>query len=343
MSVQVCLDGSDQLRHISKAASAKTFVGQVAEPAFDQVQPGTRRRNEVQVEPWMPPEPELHARMLVRPVIVHDEMQIESGRGFDLDLFEEANELLVPMPRHAVANHLAVEHAQGRKHGGRAVAFVVVRHRSTAAFLQRKARLGAIEGLDLTFLVDAQDQGLVRRIEVEADHIVELLDKVLVPAELEGPDEMGLEVVSLPDTPNRGLAETLCLSHAPRAPVGRGGRGRVQRGLDDGPDFACGDAGDTTGTRSVLFQTDQSQGQKPLPPELHRGSGHVQFPGDVLIEDAIRRQLNDPCTLDQSEGDTPAMRPSGQDRALVGRQQDRGCTSHVPQGKSSRTYMSSYL
>jgi hypothetical protein len=39
--------------------------------------------------------------------------------------------------------------------------------------------------LDLTFLVDAQDQGLVRRIQIEPDHVGELLQEVLVAAELE--------------------------------------------------------------------------------------------------------------------------------------------------------------
>ena len=328
--VQVLFDRSDKLPHVAETAPPDALVGAIAEPALDQVQPGTRSGDKVQVEPRMPAEPGFHPRVRVGPVIVHDQMQIELGRRLGVDCLEEPDEFLVPMPRHAVADDFPIEHAQGRKQGGRAVAFVVVRHRSTAAFLQRKARLGAIEGLDLALLVDAQDQGLVRWIEVEPDDIVELLDKVRVPADLEGPDEMGLEVVSLPDTPNRRLAEALGLGHAPRAPVGRGWRCRVQRGLDDCPDFAFGDAGDTTGTRSVRFQTRQSQGQKPLPPELHRGSGNFQFPGDGLIEDAIRGHLNDPCTLHQSEWETPAMRPSGQGRALFGRQQDRGGRSHVP-------------
>ena len=96
------------------------------------------------MEPGMSLEPRLHARVLVGRVVVHDDMQIEFGRGLDVDLPEESNELLVPMPRHAVANHLAVEHAEGRKQGGRAVAPVVVRHRPTAAFFHGKTGLGAV-------------------------------------------------------------------------------------------------------------------------------------------------------------------------------------------------------
>lgn len=330
MVVQVLCDRSDKLRHAAETASTDTLVGQFAEPPLDQVQPGTRRRDEMQVEPRVPPKPGCHARVLVGPIVVYNQMQIEFGPRRCVDLLEEPDEFLVSMPRHAVADDFPIEHAQGREQGGRAVAFVVVRHGATAAPLQRKAWLGAVEGLDLALLVDAQDQGLVRGIEVEPDDIVELLDKLLVPAELEGPDEMGLETMLLPDTPNRRLAEALGLGHGPRTPVGGGRRCRVQRGLDDGPDFAFGDAWDTTSTRGVFFQARHSKRQKPLSPKLHRGPGNFQLPGDVLIEDAIRGHLNNPSTLHQSEWDTPAMRPSGHDRALLERQKDRSCGSHAP-------------
>jgi len=52
---------------------------------------------------------------------------------------------------------------------------VVVGHRATAARAQRQAGLGAIERLDLTLLVGAQHQGVLRRVEVEAHHILEFL------------------------------------------------------------------------------------------------------------------------------------------------------------------------
>ena len=328
MIVQILFDGGDQLRHAAKAAAADTFVGDFAEPPLHHVQPGTRSWDEVQMEPWMSPEPRLHARVLVGRVIVHDDMQIEFGRGLDVDLLEETDELLMPMARHAVANHLAVEHAEGRKQGGRAVALVVVRHRPTAAFLHWKTGLGAVQGLDLTFLVHAQDKGFVRGIEIQSDDIVELLDKVFVAADLEGLDEMGLEVVLLPDTLNGHSTDALRPRHGAHAPVGCSRRLRVQRGLDDCPDLAVGDAWDTTGTWSVLFQARQPKGQKPLSPELDRGPGDVQFPGDVLIEAAIGRHLHDLCTLHQAQWDPPAMGPGGQDRLLFGGQDNGGSASH---------------
>jgi|GEM_PF-5457625 len=65
--------------------------------------------------------------MLVGSVVVHDDMQVEFGRRLCVDLFEEADEFLMPMPRRAVSDHLSVEYAEGCKQSGRTVAFVVVR------------------------------------------------------------------------------------------------------------------------------------------------------------------------------------------------------------------------
>jgi len=52
-----------------------------------------------------------------------------------------------------------------RPQGGGPVAFVVVSHRPAAPLLHRQPWLGAIQGLDLTLFVDAQHDGLSRRIQ----------------------------------------------------------------------------------------------------------------------------------------------------------------------------------
>src|SRR3990172_2896344 len=93
--------------------------------------------------------------------------------------------------------------------------------------------------------------------------------------------------------------------------------------------FAFGDAWHTTGTWSVLFQARQPKGQKPLSPELDRGPGDFQFPGDVLIEAAIGRHLHDLCTLHQAQWEPPATGPGGQDRLLFGGQDNGGSASHA--------------
>ncbi len=87
----------------------------------------------------MPFEPELHSRMFVGTIIDYNQMKIQSEGGFSTYLLEETNKLLVSMTRYAVADNFAVQHTECRKQGGRAVALVIVSHRSahTAFFSSR--------------------------------------------------------------------------------------------------------------------------------------------------------------------------------------------------------------
>ena len=57
----------------------------------------------------------------------------------------------MPVLLHAASEHGAVEDIQRGKQGRGAMPLIVVRHGAAAAFLQRQARLRAIECLDLFF------------------------------------------------------------------------------------------------------------------------------------------------------------------------------------------------
>ena len=114
-------------------------------------------------------EPAFDRGSLVGGVIVDDEMQVEIRLCPFVDGLEEAQELAMPVAGHAFADNGAVEHVESRKQGRGAVALVVMRHRPAAALLHRQPGLGAVEGLDLALFIDRQHQGLVGRIEVEAD------------------------------------------------------------------------------------------------------------------------------------------------------------------------------
>ena len=56
-----------------------------------------------------------------------------------------------------------------------AVALVVVGHRAAASGLHRQTRLRAVESLNLALLVDAQHDGLVRRVQVQPHDVGQLL------------------------------------------------------------------------------------------------------------------------------------------------------------------------
>ena len=65
-------------------------------------------------------------------------------------------------------------------------------HGAAFAGLERQAGLGAVKGLDLRFLVDRDDDGMHRRVHVEADDILDLLGESRVGGCLEGADPVRL-------------------------------------------------------------------------------------------------------------------------------------------------------
>src|SRR5215472_2485892 len=88
-------------------------------------------------------EPGAYFGMLVSSIIVEDRVDQLAGRHSGFDAVQKADEFLVAMPRHAVADHRAVEDIECREQRGRAVADVIVGHGSGPAALDRQAGLGA--------------------------------------------------------------------------------------------------------------------------------------------------------------------------------------------------------
>lgn len=223
------------------------------------------------------------------------------------------------MSRHAIANDRAIEHVQRGKQGRCAIPFVVVRLPGRDSRPQRQERLSAVEGLNLTFLVDAENQGFVGRIQIKPDHIVEFLDEALVAAELEGFDQMRFQVVLLPDPVNGVFAQALGLGHTSRAPVGGIGRRRVQGGVDDGLDLVVRNPGNTPRARRILFEPRQPKRQETLTPELHSGPRDAQGTCNILAQQPVGSFANNLRALNQSEREATSRSPFVQHRAFVGR------------------------
>ena len=235
-----------------------------------------------------------------------------------MDQLQEPNKFLVSVSGHAVSDDCAIEHAQSREQRRRAVARIVVGLAFGNAGAQRGCRSCPIEGLNLTLLVDAENQSLVGRVEVKPHHIVKLFAEVLVFAEFEGFDKMRLQVVSPPNTSHSRLAEPLRLGHAPSAPVSRVGWRAVQCCGDNSIYFSLKNSWLAPRTRSIFLQPGKTQGQESLAPQLNRGSRYVQFLSDVLAQKTIGGQANNLGALDLTERKAPPQRPSVQCLALLG-------------------------
>jgi arabinofuranosyltransferase len=208
--VVVLHEGLDLLDEISDAAkrpTANRSLGDQVEPDLDLIEPRRIGGRVVDVEAGARGEPTTDARVLVRRVVVDDEMDVELLRDRLFDVTQELKELLVAMPALALGEDATGSDIEGREEGGRPVADVVVGDAFDVAEADRQHGLGAVEGLDLALLVDTQDDRVVGRIQIEPDDVTHLLDEEGIRRDLEVLLAMGLKAERLPDALYGGLRD----------------------------------------------------------------------------------------------------------------------------------------
>src|SRR4051794_16304555 len=137
----------------AEGAAADGLAFDDAEPDLDEVEPGRGGRGEVHVHALVGLEPAADLDALVRGVVVHHQVQFTLGIGLG-DLFEEAQELLMPVPRLTGRGEVAGGDLQRGEQRGGAVPHIVVAAPLGQPGLQRQDRRAAIQSLDLRLLVD---------------------------------------------------------------------------------------------------------------------------------------------------------------------------------------------
>src|SRR5581483_4236845 len=103
----------------------------------------------------------------------------------------------------------AVDRTIGRIQRGeqsrRAVTFVVMGHGLAATALERQSRLGAIQSLNLAFLVYAQHQSMFGRVQIQADDVLQFFRELGTVADFEALHPMWFQPVTAPDAANAGF------------------------------------------------------------------------------------------------------------------------------------------
>src|SRR5205809_7769757 len=112
-------------------------------------------------------------------------MQLLVSRGLLINPTQEFQPLLVAMPIHAGADNFSIRDIECGEQRGRTVALIIVSPRFTSPFLHRKSWLGSIQSLNLALLIDGEDQGMLRWIQVSPHDIFQPLDELRIVAELE--------------------------------------------------------------------------------------------------------------------------------------------------------------
>ena len=97
----------------------------------------------------------------------------------------------------------------------------------------RQDRLAAVQRLDLALFVDTEHQRAVRRREIEAYDVADLVHEQRIARQLEGLRAVRLHAEGRPYPPDRRVRQSALPGHRADRPVGRVGRRRLQRPLDD--------------------------------------------------------------------------------------------------------------
>src|SRR5258706_5137271 len=124
------------------------------------------------------------------------------------------------VPLRAVGKNFALQIVQGGKQRQCAVAIVIVRARGHVPLAQGKTRLASFQRLALAFLITTQHDGLLRRRQIQADNVPELLLELPVVGQFERASLVRLQIVAEPQLLNPTLGNTRLLGHAPATPPG---------------------------------------------------------------------------------------------------------------------------
>ena len=135
----------------------------------------------------------------------------------------------------------------------------------------------AVQGLHLALLIAGQNNGVFRRVQIQTDHILQLLDKLFVVGKFEGACQMRLQAMSPPDSPYRGLADAGCPGHQGPAPVRGVRRLPFDRLLHDPGPLPAADRGNPSTAGSVLFDSPEAIFNETIAPTSGLLTSDVQL------------------------------------------------------------------
>src|SRR5580658_10721869 len=101
-------------------------------------------------------QPFLHLGMFVRSVVIQNHVDVQRRIDALVDAIQESQKLLMTMTRLALGDDRSLEHIESSEEGGGSMALIIVRLPFRQARAQGKNGLGAIQRLNLTFLVHAE-------------------------------------------------------------------------------------------------------------------------------------------------------------------------------------------
>jgi hypothetical protein len=121
-------------------------------------------------------------------------------------------ELGLAVPVIALIGYRTGGHLKSGEQRGGAIALVVVGPLLRQARSQRQERGGPVQGLDLGLLIHAQHDRLLRRVQVQPDHVADLGLQLRVGGELERLPPPRLDPVLAPGAGHSGIPDPQVLA-----------------------------------------------------------------------------------------------------------------------------------
>ena len=229
----------------------------------------------------------------------------------------------MPVARLAVGEDGAGGDVEGGKQGGGAMADIVVGDAFDIAQPHGQHGLGAAQGLNLDFLIDAQHHGVIGRVQIQAHDVAHLLDEERIGGELEGFAAMRLQGKALKDPVHGGFRQPVGFRGLANTPVGSGGRPGLQRTAQQRGHLFVGNRAWPTRTQLVIQALDAVL-DETLPPLAHRGLRPPQARGNLGVGAAFGGPQHQPGPRHQRMRKTPGCGKSSQVLLLLRRQFQRG-------------------
>ena len=152
---------------------------------------------------------------------------------------------------------------------------VVVGHSFDIAEPHGQHRLGAIQCLNLALLIDREHDGVVGRVQIEANHIAHLFDEEWVGGEFETLAAVRLQREELKDAMHGGLGKPVRFCCQTNAPVGGSGRLLLEGAAQQNGNLFVGDRA-WTPRAELIVEALKAMLNESLPPLAHRRPGPVQ-------------------------------------------------------------------
>src|SRR6516162_11531331 len=138
----IVVDLLHQFFDVAEGAAPDLVLRDEPEPALDLVEPAGVSGRVMNVVARVACQPGLDLGMLVRAVVVGDEVDVQTRWNIAVEMVKKREKFLMAMARLALGDDFAIEHVESGKQGGGAVAIIIVRYSLEVTQAHWQYRLG---------------------------------------------------------------------------------------------------------------------------------------------------------------------------------------------------------